>query len=128
MCQDYGDGLADPSLKTCSRCRAEKPLDQFQLTKARGKPYRRGQCFDCLSRYFREERPDHAERRARTAAKRKPVAVFTVASAGQPCCPQCHDIGRRRLLPDSHPKHPGCLLCEACGFAEPMAKQLTEKG
>lgn len=56
---------AEESVKTCKKCGAEKPLEEFAVVKAKGQSYRRGQCKECIKKWFKDERPSVLARRAK---------------------------------------------------------------
>jgi len=56
------------SLKACSKCKAEKPIDEFYLRALRGAPRRTPQCKDCMRAYSAAHQ---RKRRTRSEVKAK---------------------------------------------------------
>ena len=59
------------TLKRCSNCDTEKPLDAFGTFNQRGKEYMRGSCNPCRAAKAREDRGDHTRALERGQYARK---------------------------------------------------------
>ena len=55
----------------CTKCHRDQPLEQFRVSKGRGRTYRRRQCLTCLAEYFRQRYLSRPDPRTKAGAKQR---------------------------------------------------------
>ncbi len=83
-------------MKRCARCRAEKPLDEFNRS-PRNKDGRHSYCRDCQKAHYRDNAVRHKSNVRRTSRRRRQQALDAIMARFSEGCVDCGSTDIRVL-------------------------------